>query len=155
MGTPSFYGLTLFLPKPMTHLTLVFVVDDSADFRLLVQAVFKRFLPAYELRLFASGEALRHHALRTPERPGLILLDYHMQGLTGHHILQLLKRHPDWQTIPVAMLSSDASEGEMEACYRTGANSFLKKPIGLVALQGLLESVCHYWLDVNQPLALG
>jgi two-component system response regulator len=75
-----------------------------------------------------------------------------MPSLNGCQTLQALKQNPDWQTIPVPMLSSYASLRQMEACYRTGVNSLLKKPLGLMALQQLLESVCHYWLEVNQPL---
>jgi hypothetical protein len=57
----------------MTQSNLVFLVDDSADFHFLVQTVFEHFLTPYQLRVFNTGESLARHALRTQERPGLIL----------------------------------------------------------------------------------
>ncbi|MBC3787500.1 response regulator [Spirosoma utsteinense] len=138
----------------MEKTPLLYIVDDSPDYRLLVQIVFKRFLPDYTLRFFESGNDLRHHALRTQERPGLILLDRHMPGQDGAQVLQLLKQHPFWQTVPVVMVSSDASEEEMEECYRMGANSFLQKPIGFEPLRQLLVSTCYYWLSLNKQVTI-
>lgn len=132
---------------------LLYVVDDSPDYRLLVEVVFKRFLPDYEVRFFESGYALRHHALRTVERPGLILLDRHMPDQDGVQVLQLLKQHPAWQIVPVVMVSSDASHEEKEECYRMGANSFLQKPIGFEQMKQLMASTCHYWLSLNQSVS--
>lgn len=129
---------------------LLYVVDDSPDYRMLVEVVFRRFLPDYELRFFESGNELKHHALRTAERPGLILLDRHMPGQDGAQVLQLLKQHPTWQIVPVVMVSNNASQEEKEECYRLGANSFLQKPIGFEPLKDLLTSTCYYWLYLNQ-----
>jgi CheY-like chemotaxis protein len=138
----------------MAQSNLIYIIDDAPDYRHLVQTIFTRFLPAYEIRVFESGNTLMHHVLRTGERPGLILLDRHMPGRDGHQTLQMLKQHPDWQTIPVAMFSSHASWEEMEACYRSGANSFLKKPLGLAPLKQLLETTCHYWIEMNQSVSV-
>lgn len=130
----------------------VYVVDDGQDYRVLIKAVFTRYLPAYGLRFFESGDDLVHYLFRGLERPGLILLDRHMPGRNGHQTLETLKKHPEWQVVPVAMISSDASPEEIEDCYRSGANSFLRKPIDFESLRRLLASTCQYWLELNLPI---
>ena len=136
----------------MTQPNLVYLVDDAADYRFMLRTVFNRFLPAYQLELFESGDALSHHIQSAQERPRLILLDRHMPGLDGYQTLRMLKQHVGWQTVPVAMFSSHASPEESDACYRIGANSCLAKPFGLTPLKELLETTCHYWLEINQPV---
>lgn len=133
----------------MENAKSVYVVDDTPDYRVLVKAVFTHYLPAYPLRFFESGDELTHHLFRGLERPGLVLLDRHMPGRDGHRTLETIKQHPDWRIVPVAMISSYASPEEIEDCYRSGANSFLRKPFELEQLRRLLESTCHYWLNLN------
>ncbi|GAB3790785.1 hypothetical protein GCM10028818_61350 [Spirosoma horti] len=45
--------------------------------------------------------------------------------------------------IPVVMMSHDASEVEITACYGAGADSFIRKEIDLQAMAQKLETVCH------------
>lgn len=134
----------------MKNAKLVYIVDDSADYRFLVKAVFTRYLPVYQLRFFESGNALLHDVFRGLEQPDLILLDRHMPGRDGHSTLETLKKHPDWQVVPVVMVSSGATVEQIENCYRSGANSFLHKPTEFEHLRHLLQSIGQYWLDLNQ-----
>ena len=128
---------------------LIYVVDDSADYRFLLQQLFSRFLPAYPVRFFASGQALLEELTDSRPHPGLIVLDRHMPGLDGHQTLQRLKQHPDHRIIPVVMMSADASSSEIEDCYQAGVNSFLFKPIDGESLRASLSLICQYWLELN------
>lgn len=136
----------------MENARLVYIVDDAPDYRFLLGAIFTRHLPAYQPRFFESGNALVYSLFRGLERPRLILLDRHMPGRNGHNTLEIIKQHPDWQVVPVAMISSDASAHEIEDCYRSGANSFLRKPTEFRHLKQLIEATCRYWLELNQPI---
>ena len=129
---------------------LIYVIDDNSDYRFLVSNLFDRILPGYQLRVFDSGDELVHHLFRGLEKPCLIVLDHHMPGRNGYKTLELIKKHPDWQVIPVIMLSSEASPQQIKNCYKAGANSFLHKPLQLEELQGVMTSLCHYWLDLNK-----
>jgi len=131
---------------------LVYVIDDSQDFRTLVQTIFDQHLPTYELGLFDSGRALTKHIRHSEKVPGLILLDRHMPEQDVYQVLQTIKQQSGWQLIPVVMLSSNASRQEMEKCYQLGVNSFLQKPVEFDSLKQLLTVTCHYWLDLNQAM---
>ncbi|MCX6212905.1 response regulator [Spirosoma sp.] len=135
----------------MTNPKEVYLVDDAYDYRYLVQGIFARHLPTYQLRLFDGGNALAQHVLRTMERPALIMLDRHMPHRDGYQTLQIIKQHPYWNIVPVVMLSADASPEDIQKGYRLGVNSFLQKPMDFNSLRSLIESTCHYWLTMNQP----
>src|SRR3989339_1036701 len=84
--------------KPMR----ILVVDDSATMRSIIQ---KELLALNEkdLVLCDSGDA----ALNELEKGGiaLILLDWHMEGLSGLDVLRIVKHHPKTKAIPVIMLT--------------------------------------------------
>ncbi|CAN5219671.1 response regulator [soil metagenome] len=138
---------------------MLYVVDDEADYRFLVNQVFTRFLPQYTVRFFASGFELHEHILtesgssgkeNRAARPGLILLDLHMPEFSGLQTLTYLKQHLYWRRIPAVIMSSSLSIEEKAACYDAGANSFLNKPTELNQLTETMKSVCRYWLEFNR-----
>ncbi|WP_461117481.1 response regulator [Spirosoma jeollabukense] len=142
--------------------SMLYVVDDEADYRFLVNQVFNRFLPQYTVRFFASGFELYEHILtesgpsgsagraNRQARPGLILLDLRMPDFSGLQTLTYLKQHLYWRRIPAVIMSNSLSIEEKAACYDAGANSFLHKPTDLNQLTETMQSVCTYWLEFNR-----
>ena len=134
---------------------MVYIVDDAADYRFLVQQVFKLFLRQHPLRLFADGLELiqsiegRNDASGV-EVPKLILLDVDMPKLSGTQTLERLQQYPGWSAIPVVMMSNRADDSFVSACYQRGACSFLLKPMDLEQMKQVMTLLCHYWLDLNQ-----
>ena len=129
---------------------LLYIVDDEADYRFILQKVFSHFLSAYPVRFFSSGHALLEALSQMEQKPSLILLDRHMPNLDGNQTLLQLKQHPAYQKIPVVMMSAHASLPEIEACYEAGVNSFLFKKTDLTSLKDSMMAICQYWLELNQ-----
>lgn len=128
---------------------LVCIVDDGVDYRFLLQHVFNRCFPAYSASFFVDGKNFLDELPGLDQLPSLILLDRHMPNLDGHQTLVLLKAHPLYKKIPVVMMSADASAEEINGCYNSGVNSFLRKPIGFDLLNKQLSIICQYWLELN------
>lgn len=129
----------------------VFIVDDSADYLLLVEQVFKRYLPHRLVQFFASSDAFYDYMQTQTERPRVLLMDLNMPpGRSGYEVLVALKNHPDWQCTPVVIMSNTATDPELKQCIDGGANSYIPKPMGLMPMKQLFESICDYWLDLNQ-----
>ena len=61
------------------------------------------------------------------ERPDLILLDMVMPKLQGFEVLRMLKAEPATASIPVIVLSSLGSQGDMQAALDCGAAAYLVK----------------------------
>ena len=134
----------------MTTKPLICIIDDAADYRFLVQFLFKRHFPHYSVALFSEGREFLDELAELNPLPSLILLDRHMPGLDGHQTLLCLKGQLTYKKIPVVMMSADASVDEINGCYEAGANSFLRKSIHLDSLGPQLELVCQYWLEANE-----
>ncbi|MBC3785255.1 response regulator [Spirosoma utsteinense] len=138
--------------EPARAIATVYVVDDEADYRFLVQQVFTRFLPHYSVSLFAGGEALLEHMQSTTAHPALILIDIHMPGMSGQQTLLKLKQASHLKSIPVVVMTSSTSALEIQACYEAGANSCLAKPIGLNPLRQRLTLTCDYWIHAHRSM---
>jgi DNA-binding response OmpR family regulator len=139
---------------------MIYVVDDAADYRFLVQQVFKLFLPQYPLRLFVDGidliQAIEdHNDSSRAELPKLILLDVDMPKLSGIQTLERLSQHAAWQSVPVVMMSNRTDNSFVSASYQRGACSFLVKPMNLEQMKKVMGLLCEYWLEFNRlPISL-
>jgi CheY-like chemotaxis protein len=139
----------------------IYLVDDSADQRLLVRTIFKEFLPNYNLRSFQGAAELYQFLVlqSAPEysgrRPALIILDLKMPSIDGVELLKLIRKTPDnsvtrWSAIPVVILTHSSAQEHIQRCYDAGASSFIVKPLEFEELRYLLETICHYWIDYNR-----
>jgi len=135
--------------------SLIYIADDQADYRFVLQQLFTQYLPTYSVRFFEGGQALLDGLAESHNKPGLILLDRHMPRVDGQQTLRALKENPAYQLIPVVIMSSEASAAEINRGYQAGLNSFLKKGLDFQAMKQTMETVCHYWLETNQPPSQG
>ena len=71
----------------------------------------------------------------------MILLDLHLPDMHGDRVLSELKAEPATAAIPVVVLSADASPGVVRRLLASGAFAYLTKPIELVELNKLLDTV--------------
>lgn len=75
-----------------------------------------------------------------PEPFDLILLDLNMPGVDGMQALQQLKEHPEYQKIPVIMLTGETNKQIMAECFEYGATDFVNKPINEVELKARVKT---------------
>lgn len=109
-------------PPPQVQAPTVFVVDDDDAARHsaceLVQA---HGLPAEQ---FSSAEAFL--GAYAPDRPGCVVLDLRMEGLSG---LALQQRLNEMQAqIPVIFITAFADVASAVQAMRSGAVTLLQKP---------------------------
>lgn len=128
----------------------VCAVDDTADYRVLVQYLLQRGCPQCDLSLFADGEGFLCALARFAQLPNLILLDLHMGPFDGYQTLLALKQQPTYQSIPVVMMSALATQQEIRACYGAGVNAFIQKSLDFDVFKHQLEVTCHYWLVLSE-----
>lgn len=89
---------------------LILVVEDSADNRLLVEAVLQS--EGYRVKTAGSAdEALE--SLRTAI-PDLILMDIQLPGQDGLSLTRQLKADPSMAPIPIVALTANAMRGDAE-----------------------------------------
>lgn len=100
-----------------------------AEASLQMDNVLKHVGAIRSAKFFPSDSALFHHLSTVHEYPDLITLDLHLPLRGGLQILKSLKKDQRWKDIPVMMTCNEASNFEITACYKAGAESFLVESI--------------------------
>jgi PAS domain S-box-containing protein len=72
-------------------------------------------------------------------QPILILLDLHLPDMDGDQVLQRLRDDPRTASIPVVMVSADATPGQVQRLLAAGATAYLTKPIDVRNLLRILD----------------
>ena len=119
----------------------IFLVDDDEDDIYLARLTFAAHFPEWTLTSFDDGQALIDYFATHPEKPlpNLIILDLNMPRLTGFETLIILKRHPKWKKVPVAILSTSSNVDDQTRSKAMGAFTFLVKPPTIDELASLVS----------------
>jgi CheY-like chemotaxis protein len=118
---------------------LLHIEDNLLNLKLVERVVAQRggieVISAIQGRL--GLELAREH------QPDLILLDLHLPVLGGEQVLERLQDDPRTAAIPVAIVSADATPGQVERLLAAGAMAYLTKPLDVRELLRLLDQVLH------------
>jgi CheY-like chemotaxis protein len=132
--------------------TVLLVEDSPGDVRLMQEA-FRDADPTIDLRIAVDGVDAMAFLRRVGDhaeapRPDLILLDLNLPKMDGRQVLAEIKRDDDLKTIPTVILTTSASQEDIEAAYQLRANSYFTKPVEYDAFEGLLKSIIKFWLTI-------
>jgi FixJ family two-component response regulator len=112
----------------------VHIVDDDASFRTAIERRLK--LAGYDVATYASAQDLLDR-LPDDERPGCILLDVQIPGLTGPELQNHLTRLGS--KLPIVFLTGHADTATTVRAIKAGAEDFLTKPVSSEQLIDALE----------------
>ena len=125
---------------------VVYVVDDDASFRTAIERRLK--IAGYEVVTFPSAQELLDD-LPDESRPGCILLDVRIPGLSGPD-LQVRLGHLR-STLPIVFLTGHADIPTSVQAIKAGAEDFLTKPAPSDQLLGAIErALLHHQAVRNQ-----
>jgi PAS domain S-box-containing protein len=120
-----------------TTRTILYIEDNIANFELIQQV-----LADYDqIKLLWATDPEASIALAHQQRPNLILLDLHLGGKDGSEVLRQLKRDDQMSSIPVVVVSADATVGQVERLLALGAHSYLTKPLDVKLFVQLIEGL--------------
>jgi CheY-like chemotaxis protein len=127
---------------------LLLVEDNPGDVRLVREAFNRRPHPP-DIVHAADGLAALEYLRGDAERPDLILLDLNLPRMDGREFLTVAKKDADLRRIPVVVLSSSASDADVDRLYDLNANGYLVKPANLSGLFELVALIDDYWLKLS------
>jgi two-component system, sensor histidine kinase and response regulator len=108
----------------------VLVVDDNATNRQILVGLLGNW---HMVPTVADSAANAMTILSEAKGLGrdfpLILLDAQMPDVDGFALAEYIKRHPDWETATVMMLSSAGQRGDALRCRELGVAAYLTKPV--------------------------
>ena len=111
----------------------VLIVDDARDSRIALRGMLQR----YKCNVVEAENGNEGWKKILLERPDLILLDLHMPNKTGIDILKDMEE--EWLSIPVVVVTGDATQDSIDSCLMYGATAYLKKPIDKGELNDALK----------------
>lgn len=103
---------------------IILIADDSNTIRKFVAASLQ--MKGFEVVTVSDGmEAIE----KLPySKIDLIITDLNMPNMDGFELIKTIRRSPDYKEVPIIILSSLQSNGEIQKGLELGANSYLTKP---------------------------
>ena len=103
----------------------VLVVDDESDVCAYLQAI----LQEEGLSVKCAPNGMEALSLLRQEKPQLIVLDLMMPEMSGDQLCRIIKEDPTLKNIIVFMLSAKADLESKLACFQSGAEEYIVKPV--------------------------
>lgn len=127
------------LPKRPAALTLaprsVLVVEDDSD---VLESICETLrLAGFSVVAAINGQEALTNLRRHAEQTSIVLLDLMMPVMNGWQFLEEKKRDPRLASIPVVVLSADASLAH--SSYELGPVEYLRKPVDVETLVSVVE----------------
>ena len=134
----------------MTDKIILLVEDNPDDEQLAVRAL-KRNNVVNKIVVARDGQAALDHLLdeRQP-LPTLVLLDLKLPKVSGLEVLQKLRTTERTAILPVVMLTSSKEEQDLLESYRSGCNSYIRKPVDFGQFAEAIRQLKVYWLVINE-----
>jgi CheY-like chemotaxis protein len=127
----------------------ILLADDSDLDVFLIKEAMRSFGIDFVIERCSDGRAALDRLTRpdTVHELDLIILDLNLPGMMGTEILRELRTRPDFDPIPIMMLTSSISERDQEDAFRFRADAFLTKPSNLAdflaEVGGALQEMLH------------
>ena len=115
----------------------IWIVDDDEEMARAVTLMLK--LLDCDARHFLNAR-LAAKAVLDGNRPDLLILDINMPEVNGMMMLEFVRQRPEAKDLPVIMLSSEATDLQIDEAINKGADAYVTKPVTLEELEHAMKS---------------
>ena len=114
----------------------ILITEDSSTMRSLLVSTIES-MEGFQIVEAASGfEALR---LLPREKIDLVITDINMPDINGLELISYIRNNPNYQSVPLFIISTEGSEKDRQKGIALGANEYLVKPFKPEELQQLIQ----------------
>ena len=114
------------------------IVEDNRTNLLVLKGIIEKF-PGCTVDAFLDPfEAL---AATATDSYDLIVVDYMMPGLDGRSLIAALRARPEYEHIPIVMITADGNRATRIDAITAGATDFLSKPVDPVELRARIGNL--------------
>lgn len=125
---------------------MIYILEDDASIRKLIDYSLKS--QNYETKSF--GFPSEFWQAMKEEKPQLVLLDIMLPEEDGISILKNLRSNPETVKIPVIMLTAKDTEFDVVAGLDAGADDYVTKPFGMMALLSRIKAVLRRYEKISK-----
>ena len=126
----------------MSILKKILIVDDDVISNRVITATLTA--AAYKVESLDNAAAAWELLCQQPHDYSLVLVDRMMMGMDGMMLLHRIRTHPQFQNLPVVMITGEAEPEEYEAAIAAGAFDFIYKPIEKELLLSIItKAISH------------
>jgi two-component system chemotaxis response regulator CheY len=116
----------------------VLVVEDSTTMRSLITSTLEEIAGFTVVAVGNGFEALK----TLPQQPiDLIITDINMPDINGLEIVNFVKNHPNYRTIPLIIVSTEQSDEDIQKGLSLGASAYVTKPFNPDELRKTVQDV--------------
>jgi CheY-like chemotaxis protein len=138
----------------LNDVAILLAEDDENDIFLMGRAFDRAGIPNPLLVVRNGQEAVDYLAgtgnyvqREKYPMPGLLLLDLKMPWMDGFDVLKWLRSQPQFDTLPVVVLTSSKLQADIDKSRQLGVYDYRVKPHAFEDLVRLLDDVRKCWLD--------
>ena len=124
----------------------MWLIEDSATDAYVIGEVLKDCGFEHDLQVISDGDvALQMLRAATGEEgrlgPDLLLLDLNVPKVPGLDLLSYVRHAPEIAGIPVVVVTSSDSPGDLAAMQKLGATAYFRKPADLDEFMALCDVI--------------
>ena len=111
----------------------ILIAEDHVDSR----EAMRELLEAFGFEVVEAGNGQQAVTAASEHHPRLILMDVMMPEMDGFQAIREIRKQPDTSDTPIIALT--AMDGARELALHAGANDFVRKPVDIRRLIGLVN----------------
>jgi CheY-like chemotaxis protein len=142
--------------KNQRVLDILLVEDSEADVKITLRA-FEKAKLRHRVHIASDGQEaldfIRHEGKYKDSKlftPDLILLDIKMPKVDGFGVLKEVKADLRYSHIPIIILTSSRDEEDILRSYKSGAASFIPKPVKYEDFVKVVDIINTYWNTISK-----
>ncbi len=81
-------------------------------------------------------------------QPDIVLLDLNLPRKNGDEVLEEVRADPDFECLPVIVLTSSEAEEDVIQSYELQANAYLTKPVDPAEFIDTIHRFERFWLSI-------
>ena len=126
----------------------ILVAEDNAINQKVIQGILRH--AGHNVRIVETGEMALDVLSTDLDKIDMLILDKNMPERSGIEVVKSLRFMDTTLSMPVIMLTADATPEAREECINAGANAFLTKPINV---KELLEKIAVLSRNIHRESA--
>ena len=129
----------------MSEQISILIIDDDRMIRQLLQNTLSR----KDFVVYAAEDGQSGIDLAQKEDVDVILLDWMMPGMDGMEVFRQLKQNEKTRQVPVFMLTSKGTGGDIDQAISAGIDDYIVKPFSTSEIDKTIRNKLKKTRDAN------